>query len=393
MRHQSGYIFKKGHSWFGRWREDAIVNGQVVRRQCCEKLADYCDRYRAESDVRTLLAQKLARVNEGRSGPAATLTVVQYAEQFFFPHVEAELKPATVRDYRAMWRTYLADELGERTMRDFRCVDATNVLAEIHRKRGVGRWTLRHAKSLLSAIFTFAKRRGDLDGVNPVQGAGIPRKAAPLKPTHAYRPGEVAAMLGALTDVAKVAVALMYFAGLRPGEARGMKWGDYDGKRLTVRRSVWGTYVTEPKTAESVAPIPVCETLAAILGEHRNGAGCVAHILSGPLGRPIDLHNLAARVVRPALSLCAECHKEKKGHPNGHEFKPLPEWRGWYALRRGAATLATQVESPLAAKGLLRHKNIATTQAHYIKDVPAETLRAAEKMDALFQAPSGQRPN
>jgi len=38
----------------------------------------------------------------------------------------------------------------------------------------------------------------------------------------------------------------------------------------------------------------------------------------------------------------------------------------------------------LAAKGLLRHSNIATTQAHYIRDVPTETLRAVERVDALF---------
>ena len=43
----------------------------------------------------------------------------------------------------------------------------------------------------------------------------------------------------------------------------------------------------------------------------------------------------------------------------------------------------TSVESPLAAKGLLRHSHWATTQAHYIKDVPSETVRAMEKIDAL----------
>ncbi len=50
-RHQRGYIFRKGRSWFGRWREDAIEGGVLVRRQHCEKLADYCDRYRCEGDV------------------------------------------------------------------------------------------------------------------------------------------------------------------------------------------------------------------------------------------------------------------------------------------------------------------------------------------------------
>jgi integrase len=35
------------------------------------------------------------------------------------------------------------------------------------------------------------------------------------------------------------ATALMFFAGLRPGEARGICWEHYDGKRLFVTQSVW----------------------------------------------------------------------------------------------------------------------------------------------------------
>jgi integrase len=114
-----------------------------------------------------------------------------------------------------------------------------------------------------------------------------------------------------------------------------------------------------------VALVPVGQTLASILARSRNSGD---YILSGPTGKPTNLHNLARRVVKPALG--------KAGIP----------WHGWYSLRRGAATLAASVESPLAAKGLLRHANLATTEQHYIKDVSEATLRAAEKMDALFNS-------
>ena len=36
--------------------------------------------------------------------------------------------------------------------------------------------------------------------------------------------------------------------------------------------------------------------------------------------RPIDLHNLAARVIVPQLKLCAACNEPESAHPNGHEF-------------------------------------------------------------------------
>jgi integrase len=49
------------------------------------------------------------------------------------------------------------------------------------------------------------------------------------------------------------ALALMFFAGLRPGEARGARWQDYDGKTLSVKQSVWRKHTTEPKTAGACA--------------------------------------------------------------------------------------------------------------------------------------------
>lgn len=373
MRHQKGSIWRKGDSWYGRWREWVISpKGEKVYKQRCEKLADYSDRYRTKSDVRPILEEILRPLNEGKLSPESTLTVARFVEQRFLPYIEAELKPSTVVGYKDLWGRYLKPRLQKSVLRDFRCVDATNLLADIYTKHGVGRKTLRLSKALLSAIFTFAKSQGVLDGINPVKDAHIPRQAPKSKPTHAATPDEIMAMLGVLTGAAKTAVALMYFAGLRPGEARGLAWQDYQDKRLFVRRSVWRTHIVEPKTEESIASVPVCEPLASILAEHRSGSNSGQYILSGPSGKPIDLHNLAARVVKPSLS--------KAGIP----------WHGWYALRRGAATLATQVESPLAAKGLLRHSNLATTEQHYIKDVPAETLRAVEKIGALFQAPASQ---
>jgi len=134
-----------------------------------------------------------------------------------------------------------------------------------------------------------------------------------------------------------------------------------------------GRILPSQKTEESIAPVPVCETLASILSEHGNGSYSTGYILAGPSGKPLDLHSLANHVLIPALT--------KAGIP----------WHGWHALRRGAGALATQVESPLAAKGLLRHSNMATTEQHYIKDVPAEALRAVEKIGALFEATAGQK--
>jgi integrase len=267
---------------------------------------------------------------------------------------------------------YLAPRLGAIALRDFRTVDAAQLLAEVHRTRDVGRSTLKHIKSFLSGVFTWAKNQGVLDGVHPIRDAMIPRKARAPAETHAATPDEVLAMMDALEKAGEqkacAAVALMFFAGLRPGEARGACWEDFDGKRLTVRQSVWHTYTTSPKTEGSAKPVPIIEPLASILADLRaadNNPGS-GPILRGPSSKPLDLHNLGNRVVIPTLQEAGIA------------------WHGWYALRRGVATAVTALSTDsLAAKGLLRHSSVSTTERHYIKDAPESTLRAMKRLEAL----------
>ena len=200
----------------------------------------------------------------------------------------------------------------------------------------------------------------------------IPKKAAAPKETHASTPDEVLSSMDALENAGELqactAVALMFFAGLRPGEARGARWQDFDGKRLNVRQSIWRTHATEPKTVEANKPVPIIDPLRSLLAQLRalDGNPTAGPILRSPLGKPLNLDNLAKRKVRPILAAAGM------------------EWHGWYALRRGIATLGNAVEKDaMAAKGLLRHASVTTTQKYYIKEVPEVTLKAMEKVEAL----------
>jgi integrase len=392
-RQQSGYIWKVGRSWYGRWREDVFENGQVVRKQVSGKLAEVCDRFRSKADVRPLLADRLRPLNEHKLSPESTLTLAQYAKDFFLPQAERECKPSTAAGYKGLWHTYLAGQRAVQTrLRDFRCVDATNLLADIHRKHGLGRTTLKHIKSFLSGMFTHAKRQGVMDGMNPIRDAGIPRAASAPEETYAVGADEVLAILEVLERAkefqARAAVALVFFAGLRPGEARGARWEDYDGQKLTIKQSVWRTHTTDPKTVSAAKPVPIIESLRTILTELRKIDGYPANgpILRGPSGVALNLDNLAKRRLIPALG-------NPQNYPRPDNLELL-KWNGWYSLRRGIATLASSVErDPMAAKGLLRHSSVNTTLAHYIKDIPEVTQRAMEKVEALLAEGSKGRAN
>jgi hypothetical protein len=62
VKTQNGTIKRIGKSWYGRWREDTIVEGRIQRVQRFVKLADFDDRYRAKAEPRKpLLPQTRTR--------------------------------------------------------------------------------------------------------------------------------------------------------------------------------------------------------------------------------------------------------------------------------------------------------------------------------------------
>ena len=390
MKTQTGEIIQIRKSWYGRWYENVIENGQTVRKRRFVKLCDLDDRYRTKADVRPLLAEKLRALNEGRTDARSSLTLATFVSEHYVSYTRENFKPSTVHGYSKLWRDALCPRVGEIRLRDFKTVDAANTLAYFAGK-GWGRSSLKHAKSLLSGIFTYAKNLGVLDGANPVQGTIIPRKAAAPAETHASTPDEVVAILDVLKRAkgleerqklqAQTAIALMFFAGLRPGEARGAHWEDHNGKTLSVKRSVWRKHTTDPKTASAAKPVLVIDQLGEVLAELREAEGnpTSGPILRGVKGGPLDLNMLAKQVIRPAL-------RNRKNYRDGESknWKPL-EWQGFYSLRRGIATQLTAItHDPMAAKGLLRHSSVNTTLAHYIKDVPEVTANGMAQVEELF---------
>ena len=190
------------------------------------------------------------------------------------------LRPSTVAGYRYVWSIHLKPGLSALNlkMREFRTVHGQRLLASIE---GVSHERLLRVRAVLSGVFAHAIRNGVLDGVNPMHAVKVPGR-----PTHfrgaAYTLSEIDDMLmGALSGVSHVAVAVAAFTGLRLGEIRGLRWGDYDGEKIFVRRAVWETHVGATKTAESEGAVPVIPGLRKILDSFRNGAKDDAYIFAG----------------------------------------------------------------------------------------------------------------
>src|SRR5215472_16195780 len=292
------YKSKNGERWLARWRD---VGKDGKRKMFFRDLAPVNDTYRTARDVQPLLDEILAPINAGKTRAESAMSVFDYGEEHWLPWVRENCKPSTIAGYETYWEAYLAPRLKKVSLRDFRTADAANLLADLHRSFGHGREMLKKSKAILSGIFTLARNLGALNQPNPIPGTMLPKKAAGSSDLHAATPDEVVAILDALENAkikdkeitrerrlkARAAVALQFFAGLRPGEARGARWEDYDGKRLAVCQSVWHTHTTTPKTEESAKPVPVIEPLRGLLADLREADGNPSSrpILRGPSGK------------------------------------------------------------------------------------------------------------
>lgn len=365
MREQKGYVFHRYGSWFVRYR-DTDRTGKRVQK--CDKLkVEYGGEYRTRKSVQPFVAEILAPLNSGLLNPASTQTVCEFVEKIYLPeHVEKNLRPATLKQYRDVWRNHLKPRMGKLTLRGFRTVHGEQMLRQIAAQTGLGRSSLRHIKAFLSGAFKQAKRLGVLDGINPVQDVSIPHAPEP-EDTYAYTLAEVKAMLAMLEEPARTVVLTAALTGLRKSELRGLTWDNFDGRELSVKRSVWNSTVSEPKTRRSRSPIPIVKQLADALEAHRLRAGLLAQpglpIFQCGNGAPLNLDNLARRVIAP-----------------------VAKWHGWHAFRRGLATnLHALGVDDKTIQAILRHSNMSLTMNVYVKSVTESQVSAMEKIGANFE--------
>src|SRR5258708_33227816 len=99
-------------------------------------------------------------------------------------------------------------------MKNVRTFDCQKWLNQIG-KEDLSRHSLKHAKSVLSGIFTLAKQLGIFVGANPVQGTATTPGARPPEDGHAYSLEEFQAMLSILPEPSCTAFAIAALAGLR----------------------------------------------------------------------------------------------------------------------------------------------------------------------------------
>jgi integrase len=362
-RYQKGQLIQTKSTFFLRYYQ---TNAEGSRTQKCVRL---CGRVgHTRSDARKLAAPILEEVNGGFRTSEADTRLADFVTQVFQPWYKANKKPSTAAGYDRVWKCYLQSRTTSYTLTSFRTSDGSRILTELAAS-GLGRSTVYHVRAFLSKMFAISVSMG-LIVRNPINRDCV-MLSSPAEPkkTVEYSPQQIQAMLDALDDPrARAAIALCFYAGLRPGEIRGLQWQDYKNHELTIQRSVWQSKIGKTKTSET-RTVPVIEPLPTILKELKKSQVAPDpgnYILSGDIV-PINLDNLSRRVIGPALKA------------------NRIEWKAYYPGRRGISSLATKLNNPLVASGLLGHKNLNVTLKHYTKVSPESIRKGMGKVEELIK--------
>jgi integrase len=372
-KRQNGFLVKIGSNWYVRSWERRVVNGVVVRQRVSHKLGPVTTKgKKPPADVVAEAAQHMAGVNTAGFAPEQIVTVGDFVERIYIPRIKEHKRPSTAKGYQDIWRLHLRPVASKLWLKNVRTHQVQEWLDELA-KRELSSNTLKHVKSVESAIFRLAKQLDCFHGENPTRDTVISPKAARPIETHAYSLDEIDAIQAALPTQVSIAFAVAGFTGLRLGEIQGLRWEDYREGHLHVTRNIWNGHVGAPKTKKSSAPVPVIPRLAHRLELHRLATGNPADgpIFRNALGRPMGLASLVHRVILPALNRCVVCGKPELGHNAAHEYVRdgrLPTWHGWHAARRGLGSNLYRLGiAPKVIQAILRHSDVSTTVTYYIK--------------------------
>lgn len=368
---QRGHVFSDCGSWFVRFRENVRqADGSVKRKQKARRIASKAE-FPRKRDVMSLVNQFMDGINSTNFSPDAGISVARFIDEVFLPDVERNLKPSTRKGYKDIWRIHVEPNLPDIPLREFRTYDAEKIMTKISASP-LAKSSYRRIKSFLSATFSYSIRMG-LATVNPITYCKIPKRCKQTPATEAYSPEETTAMISFLPEPAATIVAVAAYAGLRKGELRGVRGLDYNGSQLMVSQSVWSRFTTEPKSEASKAAVPVIAPLRKRLDALVRADKAMFPMFRTSSGTPVDLANVANRIIKPLLEV--------------HGLR----WKGWHGFRRGLATnLKALGVDDMTIMAIIRNGDVQTTRKHYIKTIPAHVQAAMDALEKQICAGSVQ---
>lgn len=233
-----------------RWRD-----GNVNRVKTFDQLRD-AHRWDAEVRRRKQLGE-VGLVARGQE------PLHEFADEWWSRYAEPFLSPKTRLIYRGIIDRRILPALGKKRLVEL-TPEAVELFAYDLRRTGVGAASIQKALVVLQGMMKKAVLWGRVTS-NPVAAVTKPRQTRRIV-TSALSPTQIEAIRAHLDLRDATLVSVLAYAGLRPGEALALRWGDIRERTVLIARAASLGEIKDTKTGRirSVRILaPLSDDLAA----------------------------------------------------------------------------------------------------------------------------------
>lgn len=207
-------------------------------------------------------------------GQAASTWIVRARAGEVRKRGQVRYKPAVIRLYVADLERYVIPALGGLQVSALRRRDVQELIVDDLVARGLSGSKVQAVVNALRAVLRAALAADEL-AVNPTRELDLPEGAATRD--RVATPEEVEALLAALADDDRALWATAFYAGLRRGEERALRWSDIDDAVTVIHvQRGWDEVERDnidPKSKKGTRTVPIAEPLRIYMLEHKARTG------------------------------------------------------------------------------------------------------------------------
>lgn len=354
----------------GRWMARFRVDGKVRTIYAA-----------TEAKAKTALRKALGKRDDGLLVTGANQTVANYLPRWLEDCARQSVRPRTYECYELAVRRLLP-HLGKVRLQALTPAHVQKAYAALL-TAGLSRRTVQLTHAVLHHALKQALQWGQI-ARNPTDAVSAPKPAR--QEMQVLSQEQVEALFAAnREDLLYALWVTLATAGLRIGEALGLRWSDIDfaSRNVAIQRALQfrppqGYSFVEPKTSRSRRTVVFPASTIQSLREHRRRQAA-ERLQAGPtwedtdlvfcneIGQPLNASSTVTSAFQRALTRAG-----------------LPKIR-IHDMRHTAATLLlSQGCHPKYVQDLLGHSTITLTLDTYSHVVPALHGEAADKMELLF---------